>query len=48
MFGYDKNCNFSLLEKNTNIRGEATPIIHYGRLFVASRDGNLYCLGKTN
>lgn len=46
MFGYDKNCNFSLLEKNTNIRGEATPIIHYGRLFVASRDENLYCLGK--
>ncbi|HPX75573.1 MAG TPA: PQQ-binding-like beta-propeller repeat protein [Bacteroidales bacterium] len=46
MFEYDKNCNFSLLEKNSKIRGEATPIIHYGRLFVASRDGNLYCLGK--
>ena len=46
MFSYDKNCIFTLLEKNEKIRGEATPIVHNGRLFVASRDGNLYCLGK--
>ena len=46
MFEYDGNCTFKLAEKNTNIRGESTPIVHNKRLYVASRDGNLYCLGK--
>ncbi|MDD2636259.1 MAG: PQQ-binding-like beta-propeller repeat protein [Bacteroidales bacterium] len=46
MFEYDEKCNFKLLEKNINIRGEATPIIHNKRLYVASRDGYFYCIGK--
>ncbi len=46
MFEYDDKCNFKLLEKNPNIRGEATPIIHNKRLYVASRDSYLYCIGK--
>ncbi|MBN2776847.1 MAG: PQQ-binding-like beta-propeller repeat protein [Bacteroidales bacterium] len=46
MFEYDERCNFKLLEKNSKIRGEATPIIHNKRLYVASRDGNFYCIGK--
>jgi outer membrane protein assembly factor BamB len=46
MFEYDEKCNFKLLEKNPNIRGEATPIIHNKRLYVASRDGYFYCIGK--
>lgn len=48
MFKYDDKCIFSLIEKNTNIRGEATPIVYNKRLYVASRDGNLYCLGDKN
>jgi outer membrane protein assembly factor BamB len=46
MFGYDQNCVFKLIEKNDKIRGEATPVMHNKRLYVASRDGSLYCLGK--
>ncbi|PLX08055.1 MAG: hypothetical protein C0596_08480 [Marinilabiliales bacterium] len=46
MFEYDEKCNFKLLEKNKFIRGEATPIIHNKRLYVASRDGYFYCIGK--
>lgn len=46
MFSYDDKCIFRLMEKNNSIRGEATPIVHNKRLYVASRDGNLYCLGK--
>lgn len=46
MFEYDDKCIFKLVEKNTAIRGEATPVVHNGRLYVASRDGFLYCIGK--
>ncbi len=46
MFEYDDKCIFKLREKNRNIRGEATPIMHNKRLYVASRDGYLYCIGK--
>jgi len=46
MFEYNDKCIFKLLEKNIAIRGEATPVIHNKRLYVASRDGYLYCIGK--
>lgn len=46
MFEYNEDCIFKLIEKNSKIRGEATPIIHNKRLYVASRDGYLYCIGK--
>jgi outer membrane protein assembly factor BamB len=45
LFEQDKNCNFKLLAEDKNIRGEATPIVHNKRVYIASRDGYLYCLG---
>jgi outer membrane protein assembly factor BamB len=46
LFEHDHNCNFTLLQKENNIRGEATPIAYNNRLYVASRDGYLYCFGE--
>ncbi len=46
MFEQDENCVFRLKSKNEKIRGEATPIVHNKRLYIASRDGYMYCLGE--
>ncbi|MFZ1322972.1 MAG: PQQ-binding-like beta-propeller repeat protein [Ignavibacteria bacterium] len=44
LFDFDENCNFTLIEKkNYNI--EATPVVYDGKVFVASKDGWLYCFG---
>lgn len=44
LFRHDANYNFQLRAKLA-IRGEATPLVHEGRIYVASRDGFLYCIG---
>ena len=45
LFEFDDEMNFKLLEK-VDMRGEATPYVDNGRIFWASRDGYLYCLGS--
>ena len=45
LFEFDDQMNFRLLEK-IDMRGEATPYVDNGRIFWASRDGFLYCLGS--
>lgn len=44
LFAYDKSGNFELLDK-FNATFESTPIAIDGRIYIASRDGNLYCFG---
>ena len=44
LFQHDDNYKFRLVSK-LDIRGEATPFVHQGRIYVASRDGHLYCIG---
>lgn len=46
LFEHDANYQFRLLDNDPAIRGEATPFVHEGRIYVASRNGNLYCLGE--
>ena len=46
LWQYDDNLNFTLLDQQIYGAFEATPVVHNGRLYVASRNGNLYCLGK--
>jgi outer membrane protein assembly factor BamB len=46
LFEHDENYEFTLLAKS-DIRGEATPFVDGGRIYVASRDGFLYCLGDS-
>ncbi len=48
LFEHDHNCCFKLLQKENNIRGEATPIVHNNRIYVASRDGYYYCFGEVD
>lgn len=45
LFEYDENCLFTLVDKS-HINGEATPIVYDKRVYLASRDGYLYCLGN--
>lgn len=45
LFAHDDNHQFRLINK-IDIRGEATPFVHQGRIYVASRDGYLYCIGE--
>ncbi len=45
LFGYDRYMQFTLLDKKL-FGCESTPYAYKGRAFVASRDGNLYCLGQ--
>jgi len=45
LFGYDRNMNFRLLDR-LPVPVEATPVLYGGRLFVASLNGYLYCLGE--
>jgi outer membrane protein assembly factor BamB len=44
LFNYGDN-KFRLINK-VNTTFESTPILHNGRVYIASRDGNLYCLGR--
>lgn len=36
------------LKEQVKIRCESTPVVHRGRLYVASRNGYLYCLGQVD
>ncbi len=45
LYSYDKNRKISKLDTFGGTF-EATPVVHNSRLYVASRDGYLYCLGK--
>ncbi len=45
LFSYDQDLRFTLLDHLT-APFEATPVAHRGRIYVASRDGFLYCLGE--
>jgi outer membrane protein assembly factor BamB len=44
LFKFDNEMNFELLEK-VDIRCESTPVVDAGRIYIASRNGYLYCLG---
>jgi outer membrane protein assembly factor BamB len=44
LFEFDDEYNFTLIEKKSSTF-EATPIVHNGRVFVAAKDGWLYCFG---
>jgi len=44
LFSYDKELNFKLLDVwKTSF--EATPIVYNRVIYIASRDGYLYCFG---
>lgn len=45
LFEFDKNLSFTKLDKHAAYC-EATPVVHNGRIYVASRDGYFYCLGN--
>lgn len=45
LFEFDKENNFKLLD-SFPAPFESTPIIHNNRIYVASRDGFLYCFGN--
>jgi outer membrane protein assembly factor BamB len=45
LYSYDKNLAINKLDTFGGTF-EATPVIHDNRLYIASRDGYLYCLGK--
>jgi len=45
LFEYDKDLNFKLISKFP-ASFEATPIVNNGKLYIASRNGYFYCLGK--
>jgi outer membrane protein assembly factor BamB len=45
LFSYDKYMKFTLLDSREP-GCEATPLAAGGKVFIASRDGNLYCFGK--
>lgn len=45
LYSYDRNLHISKLDTFGGTF-EATPVVHNRRLYIASRDGYLYCLGK--
>jgi len=45
LYSFDNGGNFKLLDK-LGPAFESTPVIHDGRIYVASRNGYLYCLGE--
>lgn len=47
LFEYDENNHFKLLDKR-NGSFESTPIVWAGKVYIASRDGYLYCFGFKN
>lgn len=44
LFSFDHKMNFKLLEM-VKIRCESTPVVDAGRIYLASRNGYLYCFG---
>ena len=47
-YEFDEKMNFYLLDTKKLGEMEATPIAHKGNIYIASRNGHLYCLGKDN
>lgn len=45
LFDYDEELNFTLLDKVAG-QFEATPVVHNNRIYLACRDGYLYCFGE--
>ncbi len=45
LFAYDGDLNFKLLDRFP-ATFESTPVIHDGRIYIASRNGYFYCLGR--
>lgn len=45
LFDFDNKLNFRLLEM-VKIRCESTPVVDAGKLYIASRNGYLYCFGR--
>jgi hypothetical protein len=45
LFGYDRNMNFELLDR-LPVPVESAPVLYGGKLFVASLNGYIYCLGE--
>jgi outer membrane protein assembly factor BamB len=46
LFSFDTNGKFTL-QKSVPGNFEATPVTNHGRVYIASRDGFLYCFGDT-
>lgn len=46
LYAYDDSLSFKLLDK-INAPFETTPVVYDQKIFAASRDGYLYCLGDT-
>ena len=47
LFEFDGNGNFRQLDRFAP-GFESTPIVHNGRIYIASRNGYMYCLGRKN
>lgn len=45
LFGFDENYEFTLLDKKPYVF-EATPIVYDYKIYIASKDGYLYCFGE--
>jgi len=45
LFEFDEDMNFRKMD-HFPVTCESTPIVHDGRLYIASRNGYFYCLGK--
>jgi hypothetical protein len=45
LFEFDKKLNFKLLDSKPYMV-ESTPVCYKGKIYIASRNGYLYCLGK--
>lgn len=45
LFEFDKDLNFKLLQHQNLGSFESTPFVWDGKIYVAGRDGNLYCFG---
>ncbi len=45
LFAYNENLEFTLLDQ-FSVPCESTPIVYDGKVYIASRDGYLYCLGE--
>ncbi len=46
LFEYDENLHFKLKASKTGSNFEASPIVWNKRIYIASRDGYLYCFGE--
>lgn len=46
LFEFDDNLNFKLIKHLKLGSIEATPVVYDGRLYIATRSGFLYCLGR--